>query len=161
MSPALLDSSTPFTPEMEAVMRRRAERSSLYFDTSCSESESNTSPSSPASSSPGSRSPGSCSPMFDSESELSNDSAPAIRAIIRQTPPHIRTFFASVPSATYMNEPHMNESHMNESHMNESSELRNLATPSPTELDVPDGPDADINSLSTYEEAMYTYPSPP
>merc|ERR1719244_1280610 len=49
MSPALLEGSTPFTPEMEAVMRRRAERCASYFDTSCSESESTstTSPSSP------------------------------------------------------------------------------------------------------------------
>jgi len=151
MSPALLEGSTPFTPEMEAVMRRRAERCTSYFDTSCSESGSTTSPSSPASS----------SPMYDSESELSNDSVdinvynniklnespPAIRAIIKQSPPHIRTFFASVPSATYMNEPH---------------ELRNLATPSPTEeLDAPNGPDANFNNLSPYEDAMYTYPSPP
>ncbi|CAL4128017.1 unnamed protein product, partial [Meganyctiphanes norvegica] len=58
MSPSLLEGSTIFTPEMEAIMRRRASRNS-YVDTSCSESDSPVSPS---------------SPMFDSESELSNDS---------------------------------------------------------------------------------------
>jgi len=150
MSPSLLEGSTPFTPEMEAIMRRRAQRPSSYFDTpdtpSCSGSDSPSHSSSQSS-------------MFDSESEYSNDSAditmfssldqspPAIRAIIRQTPPHIRTFFASVPSETYMNESH---------------ELRNLSTPSPTEeMDNPQGPDAHLNHMSAYQEGMYTYPSPP
>lgn len=138
MSPSLWESSTTFTPEMKAVMKRREERNP-FVDSSLLISPS----------------------IFDSESEYSNDSLdinyyntsidqspPAIRAIISQSPPHIRTFFASVPSTTYMNDP---------------SDLRNLATPSPTdEMESPEGPDdAKCHPLSSYQDARYTYPSPP
>jgi len=142
MSPAAWLTSTSFTPEMKAVMKRREERN-LFED-----SVDNSSIMIPS--------------VFDSESESSNDSVdinyyntnigqspPAIRAIIRQSPPHIRTFFASVPSTTYMND---------------NSDLRNLETPSPTadELDSSQEPDADkLHPLLSYEDARYTYPSPP